>query len=46
MKQREAGGGQLDQLFEVLSHPHRRRILSLVFESNPRDEVEFAPGTS
>ena len=43
MEQREAGGGQLDQLFEALSHPYRRRILSLVAESNPCDEVEFAP---
>ena len=43
MEQIEAGGGQLDRLFDALSHPYRRRILTLLAEANPRDEAEFSP---
>ncbi|WP_254530436.1 helix-turn-helix domain-containing protein [Natrinema gelatinilyticum] len=31
----------LDELFEILSHPTRRRILSTLANRNPRDEEEF-----
>jgi hypothetical protein len=27
----------------MLSHPHRRRVLTLISRRNPRDEAEFAP---
>lgn len=43
MEQRENKAGLLDQILDVLSHPYRRRILSLIAESNPRDEAEFSP---
>lgn len=33
----------LDELFEVLSKPPRRRILTALANANPRHEVEFAP---
>lgn len=33
----------LNELLEVLTHPYRRRILSHLFERNPRDEDEFDP---
>ncbi len=33
---------ELDELFEVLSHPHRRRILTSLNERNPREEGEFS----
>ncbi|SDK03581.1 DUF7344 domain-containing protein [Natronorubrum texcoconense] len=33
----------LDELFDVLSKPPRRRILTALADANPRDEVEFAP---
>lgn len=32
---------ELDELFEVLSHPHRRRILTSLNEWKPREEDEF-----
>lgn len=32
----------LDQLFDVLSHPYRRRILTRLNERNPRDEASFS----
>lgn len=32
---------ELDELFEVLSRPHRRRILTRLNALNPRDEDEF-----
>lgn len=32
---------ELDELFEVLSHPHRRRILTSLNDRNPREEDEF-----
>ena len=32
----------LDRMFDVLSHPYRRRILLLVSDVNPRDEDEFS----
>lgn len=40
---RTDGGGssRLDRMFDVLSHPYRRRVLMLVGEHNPRDEDEF-----
>ena len=31
----------LNRMFDMLSHPYRRRILLLVSEHNPRDEDEF-----
>lgn len=31
----------LGELLEVLSHPHRRRIITLLHDQNPRDEEEF-----
>lgn len=34
--------GQLDQVFEILSHPYRRRILTMIDEHNPRDGDEFS----
>lgn len=33
----------LDELLDVLSHPHRRRILTRLHVRNPRDEAEFDP---
>ncbi|SFB71316.1 hypothetical protein SAMN05444422_101404 [Halobiforma haloterrestris] len=33
----------LDELFEVLSKPPRRRILTALAETNPRRETEFVP---
>lgn len=33
---------QLDSMFAVLSHPYRRRILTMIAERNPRDGDEFA----
>lgn len=33
---------ELGELLELLSNPHRRRILTLLNASNPRDEVELA----
>lgn len=32
----------LDRLFEALSHPYRRRILTELHDQNPHDEVEFS----
>lgn len=32
----------LDELFDVLNHPYRRRILTLLDEHNPRREDEFS----
>ncbi|WP_435349270.1 helix-turn-helix domain-containing protein [Haloarchaeobius sp. HRN-SO-5] len=32
----------LDRAFDALSHPTQRRILMLLSERNPRDEVEFS----
>ena len=43
MEQRETDVGSLDQVLDALSHPYRRRILSLVAQANPRDEAEFSP---
>ena len=34
----------LDELFDVLSKPPRRRILSALADTNPREEAEFVPG--
>ena len=34
----------LDELFDVLSNPPRRRILTALADANPRDEAEFVPG--
>ena len=34
----------LDELFEALSKPPRRRVLTALADANPRDEAEFAPG--
>lgn len=31
----------MDELFDVLSHPYRRRILTRLSDHNPRDEGEF-----
>lgn len=31
----------LGELLEILSHPHRRRIITRLHERNPRDEDEF-----
>ncbi|NGM68569.1 helix-turn-helix transcriptional regulator [Natronolimnobius sp. AArcel1] len=36
----------LNELFEILSHPTRRRILSTLATRNPRDEDEFQTETS
>ena len=33
----------LDQIFDVLGHSHRRRILTILAEANPRDDEEFTP---
>lgn len=33
--------GQLDQVFEMLSHPYRRRMLTMIGERNPRGGDEF-----
>ncbi len=37
--------GSLDELFEILSHPVRRRILTALARANPRDEADesFSP---
>lgn len=32
----------LDESFDVLSHPFRRRILTRLHDHNPRDEAEFS----
>lgn len=37
-----ASPGTLDQIFDVLSHPYRRRILTRLNQSNPRDEASFS----
>ena len=29
-------------MFDILSHPYRRRVLALLDEHNPRDEDEFS----
>lgn len=39
----QTGSDTLNESFEVLSHPCRRRILTRLFESNPRDEDGFDP---
>jgi DNA-binding transcriptional ArsR family regulator len=31
----------LGELLKILSHPHRRRIITRLHERNPRDEDEF-----
>ena len=31
----------LGELLEILSHPHRRRIITRLHDRNPRDEDEF-----
>lgn len=31
-----------DELLDALSHPYRRRVLAMVGNRNPRDEVEFS----
>lgn len=31
----------LGELLEILSHPHRRRIITRLHDRNPRDENEF-----
>jgi hypothetical protein len=33
----------LDQLFEALSHPYRRRILTAIATRNPQHEDDFTP---
>ncbi len=33
----------LDELFEVLGKPPRRRILTALAEADPREEAEFVP---
>ena len=33
----------LDRVFDVLSHPYRRRILTLLEDRNPREDEEFSP---
>lgn len=33
----------LDELFEVLSKPPRRRILTALADANPREETAFVP---
>lgn len=33
---------QLDEMFGALSHPYRRRILTMIGERNPRGGDEFA----
>jgi hypothetical protein len=40
-----AGGKRstLDQLFNALSHPYRRRILTAIATTNPRGEDDFTP---
>lgn len=45
----DVGGGArqrervpLDRIFDVLGHPYRRRILTLLAEANPREEWEFS----
>ena len=37
--------GSLSELFEILSHEYRRRILMAVEQANPRDEGEITPGS-
>lgn len=32
----------LDESLIALSHPHRRRILTLLYDQNPREEAEFS----
>lgn len=44
-KMRSDGSGDsisLCQVFDALKHPYRRRILTLVFEHNPRDDDELS----
>jgi len=33
----------LDRAFDLLSHPYRRRILTLLEDRNPREGEEFSP---
>lgn len=33
--------GKLDQIFDMLSHPYRRRTLTMIGEHNPRGGDEF-----
>lgn len=37
-----ANTDSLDQLFQVLGHPYRRRILAELHDHNPREEAEFS----
>jgi hypothetical protein len=41
MSQQSKKGDDLGELLDMLSHPHRRRILTLLHDRNPRDEDEF-----
>jgi len=40
-KKIEETGGSLSELFEILSHTYRRRILMAVAHHNPQDEDEI-----
>ncbi|RLM88460.1 helix-turn-helix transcriptional regulator [Haloarcula sp. Atlit-7R] len=37
----EGSGGTLNELFEILSHEYRRRILLAVAQQNPQDEADI-----
>lgn len=42
-----SGGRQtasLDRMFDVLSHPYRRRLLTVLAEADPRADEELSPG--
>ncbi len=41
-KRIEGNSGSLSELFEILSHEYRRRILMAVAEQNPQDEDDIA----
>lgn len=43
MEQRGTHARGVNQIFDALSHPYRRRILSLLAEANPRDVADFSP---
>ncbi|WP_199722333.1 helix-turn-helix transcriptional regulator [Haloarcula sp. Atlit-120R] len=40
-KKNEGSGGTLNELFEILSHEYRRRILLAVAQQNPQDEDDI-----
>lgn len=43
MREQRSDRRELDRMFDILSHPTRRRILTLLSDLNPSDGDEFDP---